>query len=102
MSEMTASEVKRLDMRTIGKIFREAARKERAHESITVEYGNDLINIIAVHGDRLADAVGLFFHAERPAAALSSVIPYCVNAAYSPPRFSLTPRSLPRCPKCLW
>lgn len=67
MAEMTTEQVKRLDMREIGKIFRESARKERTHEAVTNEYGIDLVNIIAVHGDRLADAVGLFFHTERSA-----------------------------------
>lgn len=62
---MTPQQIKQLDMRAIAKIFRETARKQHAHEAITHEYGVDLVDIIAMHGDRLADAVGLFFHSEK-------------------------------------
>jgi hypothetical protein len=65
MADMTTEQVKRLDMRQISRIFRETARKQRGHEAVTYEDGLDLVNIVAVHGDRLADAIGLFFHTEK-------------------------------------
>ncbi len=63
---MWTDDVKRLQMREIEAIFREAARRQRAHEAITHEYGNDLIEVVAVHGDRIADAIALFFEGRRP------------------------------------
>lgn len=65
MADMTTAQVKRLDMREISKIFRETARKERGHEAVTYEDGLDLVNIVAIHGDRLADAISLYFHGKK-------------------------------------
>ena len=54
---MTTEEAKKLTTDEIAKYFREAARAERGNYGVTWEYGCDLITIIAVHGDVLADAI---------------------------------------------
>lgn len=38
-------------------MLRHTAHLERSHQSITFEYGNEIINMVARWGDRLADAL---------------------------------------------
>lgn len=55
MSELTSEQVEKMDMEEIRKRFRTAADFQRDHKAITWEHGTDLVNIIAVHGNRIAD-----------------------------------------------
>lgn len=57
MPELTTDQVTRLTAADTARFFREAARRQREHIAITWEYGTDLVNIAAVHGDRIADAI---------------------------------------------
>lgn len=57
MAEMTKQQVERLTTADIAKKLRTAAEFERTHKAITWEHGTDLVNIVAVHGDKIADAL---------------------------------------------
>lgn len=57
MSELTTREVANLNAADTARFFREAARRQRENKEITWEYGTGLVNIAAVHGDRIADAI---------------------------------------------
>ena len=55
MAEMTNLQVAEMDMEQIRAAFRRAAEMQREHKAITWEHGTDLVNIIALHGNRIAD-----------------------------------------------
>lgn len=55
MSELTDEQVTKLSMDDIRAMMRRAAEFQREHKGITWEHGTDLINMLAVHGDRIAD-----------------------------------------------
>lgn len=57
MAEMTSEQVRKLDTAAIIKQLRYAAALNRSNRSITWEHGTDLVNIVAIHGDALADAL---------------------------------------------
>lgn len=57
MAEMTSKQVRKLDTAAIVRQLRYAAEMQRSHRAITWEHGTDLVNIVAIHGDRLADAL---------------------------------------------
>ena len=57
MSEMTDEKIKDLNTADIIKMFRTAAQFQREHKAITWEHGTDLVNIIAIRGDFLAEAM---------------------------------------------
>lgn len=55
MAEMTTAQVEKLTMDEIRDRIRTAAKYQAEHKAITWEHGTDLVNIIAVHGERIAD-----------------------------------------------
>lgn len=55
MSEMTNLQVAEMDMEQIRAAFRKAADMQRENKAITWEHGIDLVNIIALHGNKIAD-----------------------------------------------
>ena len=57
MAEMTNHEVGRMDLQSIAQAFRRAAEYQQAHKAITWEHGTDLVNIVARHGEIIADAL---------------------------------------------
>jgi hypothetical protein len=57
MAEMTRERVQKLTDDEIASSLRTAARFQREHKAITWERGTDLVNIVAEHGDKLADAL---------------------------------------------
>jgi hypothetical protein len=56
MAEMTREQIESMSLADILARFRRAAQYDREHIAITWEHGQDLVNIIAVHGDKIADA----------------------------------------------
>ena len=57
MPELTKNQVRVMDDADIADRLRRAADMERGHIGITYEHGVDLVNIVAVHGYRLADGL---------------------------------------------
>lgn len=53
-AEMMKEDINDLADSDIARLFSEAARREQCHEAITWEFGTDLVNIVAVHGKRIA------------------------------------------------
>lgn len=49
------SPVEKMTMDDIRSAFRRAAEFQRNHKAISWEHGTDLVNIIAYHGDGIAD-----------------------------------------------
>jgi len=60
MSEMNSQHIREMSDRRIAARLRSAAKLQREHQSITWEDGTDLVNIVAIHGDRLAEALEAF------------------------------------------
>ena len=57
MAEMMREQVQKLTDDQIAARLRTAARFQREHKAITWEHGTDLVNIVAEHGDKLAEAL---------------------------------------------
>ena len=57
MAEMTYRDIARMDLQSIAQAFRRAAEYQQAHKAITWEHGTDLVNIVARHGEIIADAL---------------------------------------------
>lgn len=55
MAELTTERVSKMTHRQIVAYLREAARRQREHVAITWEFGLYIVNIIAIHGDLIAD-----------------------------------------------
>ncbi len=55
MEELTREQIKKMTPAKIHGMLRTAARYEREHKGITFEHGTNLINLVAVHGDQLAN-----------------------------------------------
>lgn len=57
MAEMTSEQVRKMSNDEIAARLRMAAELNRTHQAITYEHGISLVNIVAIHGDRLAAAL---------------------------------------------
>ncbi len=57
MAEMMTNQIEKLTDWEIAQSLRIAAKFQREHTGITWEQGTDLVNIVAIHGDKLADAL---------------------------------------------
>lgn len=57
MSEMTLEQIQKLTLGKAALIIRRAAQLQREHRAITWEFGTDLVNIAAIHGDAIAAAI---------------------------------------------
>ncbi len=55
MAGLTTEQVKSMTPETIITWFRQAARFQRENKAITWEHGSDLVSIVAIHGDLIAD-----------------------------------------------
>lgn len=57
MAELTTQQVANMTDDQIVAHLQRAALFQREHRAITWEHGADLVNIAAIHGDRIADAM---------------------------------------------
>lgn len=57
MAEMTKTQVRDMTAKDIAAALRRAFKLEDTNKAITFEHGWDLINIVAIHGEALADAL---------------------------------------------
>ena len=79
MVEMTTKQIRDMGSAQIAGILRLAAAYEREHTVITFDHGTLLVNVCAIHGDRLADGLGRVVDGNK-IAAIAALLMASVNA----------------------
>ena len=71
MAEMTKDQIRQMGTLDIIIQLRRAVLYERSHKAITWEHGVDIVNIIAVHGDKIANTLSIMMDVEETDNAIS-------------------------------